>query len=81
MAFESKDLKVNLGKTKVRVSGSITKEGMSKSKVDPSGVYCLRIKANTVLCVQCWYVDPWQMCLSEKGGWCKEINIESYVMK
>ena len=53
MAFESKDLKLNLGKTKVLVSGSITKEGMSKSKVDPCGVYCLRIKANTVLCVHC----------------------------
>ena len=32
-AFESKDLKVNLGKTKVMVSSGITKDGMSKSKV------------------------------------------------
>ena len=28
--FESKDLKVNLGKTKVMVSGGITKDGMTK---------------------------------------------------
>ena len=34
-AFESKGLKDNLGKTKVMVSRGITKDGMSKSKVDP----------------------------------------------
>ena len=34
-SFESKDLKVNHGKTKVMVSGGITMDGMSKSKVDP----------------------------------------------
>ena len=34
-AFESKGLKVSLGKTKVTVCGSITNDGMSKSKVDP----------------------------------------------
>ena len=34
-AFYSKGLKVNLGKTKLMVSGGITKHGMSKSKVDP----------------------------------------------
>ena len=37
-AFESKGLKVNLVKTKVMVSGGITKDGMSISKVDPCGV-------------------------------------------
>ena len=52
-AFESKGLKVNLGKTKVMVCGSIAKDGMSKSKVDPCGVYSQRVKANSVLCVQC----------------------------
>ena len=31
----SKSLKVNLGKTKIIVSGSITQDGISKSKVDP----------------------------------------------
>ena len=49
-AFESKGLKVNLGETKLMVSSSITKDGMSKSKVDPFGVCCLRVKANSVLC-------------------------------
>ena len=52
-AFESKGLKVNLRKTKVVVSGSTTMDGMSKIKVDPCGVCCLRVKANSVLCLQC----------------------------
>ena len=52
-AFESKGLKVNLGKTKVMVSSGITKDGLSKSKVDPCGVCSLRVKANSVLCLQC----------------------------
>ena len=52
-AFESNGFKVNLGKTKVMVSGNITKEGMSKSNVDPCGVCSLRVKANSILCVQC----------------------------
>ena len=34
-AFESKGLKVNLGETKVMVSGGITMDGMSKIKFDP----------------------------------------------
>ena len=37
-AFESKDLKVNLGETKIMVCDSITKDVMSKSKVDPFGI-------------------------------------------
>ena len=40
-AFESKGLKVNLVKTKVMVSGGITKDGMSNSKVDPCSVCSL----------------------------------------
>ena len=46
-------LKVNLGKTKVMVSSGSTKNGMSKSKVDPCGVCSLRVKANSVLCLLC----------------------------
>ena len=45
-AIESKGLKVNFGKTMSMVSGGITKDGLSKSKVDPSGVCSLRIKAD-----------------------------------
>ena len=52
-AFDSKFLKVNLVKTKVMVSGRITNDGISKSNDDPCGVCCLRVKANSVLCVQC----------------------------
>ena len=39
--FESKGLKVNLRKTKVEVSGSITNDGMSRCNVDPCGVCCM----------------------------------------
>ena len=52
-AFERKGLKVNLGKTKVMVCDGITKDGMSISKIDPCGAYSLRVKANSVLCLQC----------------------------
>ena len=52
-AFESMGLKVNLGKSKVTVCSGITKDGMSKSKVDPCGICSLRVKANSVLCVHC----------------------------
>ena len=50
--FDSKGLKVNLGKTEVLVCGGITKDGMPKSKVDSCGVSSLRIKANSVQCLQ-----------------------------
>ena len=48
-AFDSKGLNVNIGKSKIMVCGGITKDGMSKSQVDPSGVCSLRVKANSVL--------------------------------
>ena len=46
-------MKCHFWKTKVMVSGGITKNRMSKSKVDPCGVCSLRVKANSVLCLQC----------------------------
>ena len=49
-AFESKGLKVNIRKTKVMVSGFITKNGLSNSNVDVFGVCILRVKVNSVLC-------------------------------
>ena len=52
-AFDSKGLKINLGKTKVMVSYSITQDGLSKSKLDPCRVYRLRVKVNRVLYAQC----------------------------
>ena len=51
--FKSKGVKVNLEKTKVMVSGGITKDGLSKGIVDPCGVCSLRVKAYSVLCVLC----------------------------
>ena len=35
------------------VCGCITKDGLSKSKVDPCGVCSMSVKANSDLCVQC----------------------------
>ena len=37
-------------KTEVLVIGGITKDGLSKNKVDPCVVCSLRVKANSVLC-------------------------------
>ena len=51
-AFESMGLKVNCRKTKVMICGGITKDGRSEIKVDPCGVCSLRVKANSVLCLQ-----------------------------
>ena len=45
-------LKVNLGRIKVMVSGGITKDGMSKCVVDPCWVCSLRVKVDSVLCLQ-----------------------------
>ena len=53
VAFYSKGLNVNLVKTMVMVSSSITKDVLSKSNVDPYGICSLTVKANSVLCVQC----------------------------
>ena len=44
------------GKAKVMVSGGMTKDGVSKSNVDPCGVCSLRVKPNSLLCLQC---DEW----------------------
>ena len=50
-ALESKELKVNLEKTKVMVCGS---EGeVIQSRIDPCGT---RVKVNSVLCTNC---DQW----------------------
>ena len=46
--FESKGLKVNNGKTEIMVSNNITKDGLSKSKIDPCAVCSLKVKANTL---------------------------------
>ena len=35
------------------VRGGVTKDGISKGKVDPCGVCSLRVKANSVFSVQC----------------------------
>ena len=51
--FESKGLKVNLGKPKVLVCDRITKDGMSKNKVDSYSICSLRVNANSVLCIHC----------------------------
>ena len=50
-AFKSNCLKGNHGNTKVLVSGGMTKDGISKGKVDSCGVCSLRVTANSVLIV------------------------------
>ena len=53
-AFQRKGLRVSLAKTKMVVSGSIAKDDLSITKVNPCGGFCsLRVKANSALCVQC----------------------------
>ena len=52
-SFESKGLKVNLERSKVMVCSSITQDGLSKSNVCPCVVCSLRVKANSVWCLQC----------------------------
>ena len=50
-AIESEGLNANLGKTKV--SGGISKDGLSKCKFDLCGACNLRVRDNSVLCMQC----------------------------
>ena len=52
-AIMSKCLKVNLGRIKMVVSGGITKDGLFRSNVGPCGIWTLRVRTNSVLCVQC----------------------------
>ena len=35
------------------LAGCVTKNGLSRSKVDPCGVCSLRVKVSSVLCVKC----------------------------
>ena len=51
-ALEIQALKVNLRQANIIVSSGITKDGLSKSNVDTCGVCSLRVKANSVLCLQ-----------------------------
>ena len=53
VTFESKGLKVDLGKTMLMDSVNITKDGLSKNNVDPCGVCSLGVEANLLLCLQC----------------------------
>ena len=63
--IEKKGLKVNIGKTKVMVSG----EGGDRviSRIDPCGVCDKRVKANSVLCIGC---QKWvhKRCSGVKGA-------------
>ena len=50
-AFKSKELKVNLQKTKVMVSGS--KQEILKSKANPCAKRGRRVMTNSMLCTKC----------------------------
>ena len=49
--MEGKGLKVNVGKTKMMVSG--TEGEITSRKIDPSEVRGKRVRSNTVCCTQC----------------------------
>ena len=51
-AFECRGLKVSFGEIKGVFSSHITQDSFSRSKVDPCRVGSLRVKTNSVLCVQ-----------------------------
>ena len=51
--FVSIGMKVELRKTKIIVSQSITRDGPFISKVNQCGIYNLMVKAISVLCVKC----------------------------
>ena len=64
-AFESKGLKVNLGKTKVVVGGA---EGeVSVSKVDPCGICGKRVICKFSVVCEMWEMDLWKMRESKEG--------------
>ena len=46
-------MKVNIGKDKVMVIGSIAKVTLSKSDVNPCRLCSLRVKASFILCIKC----------------------------
>ena len=50
-AFESKEMRVNLGKTKLMVSGM--EEEALDSKIDSCGVCGTRLKSDSALCTAC----------------------------
>ena len=50
-AFESKGMRVNLGKTKLMVSGM--EEETFDSKIDPCGMCGTKVMPNSVLCTAC----------------------------
>ena len=58
-AFESKLLKDRHGETKVIIIDGITKEGFSRSKVDPCAICIPSVKAISVLYVHC---GKWIQC-------------------
>ena len=55
----SKGLKVSLQKTNIMVNCGITVDGMSKGMVYQCRNCSLKVKANSVLCIQCgkWIHD------------------------
>jgi len=62
-AFESKGIKVNLGKMKVMVSES--KGEVPKSKIDLCGMCGERVRANSSCRVQ--KMNSWEMCKDKEG--------------
>ena len=51
-AFESLNVKVNLGNAKEMLSRGITNNGLHKRNVYPCATCGLKVKTNSLLCVQ-----------------------------
>ena len=66
-ASEDKGLKVNVGKTKIVVSGT---GEIVLNKIDPCGICGKRVGSNAVCCTHdtVYEVDSWEMHKNEKGN-------------
>ena len=63
-ALKDRGLKVNVGKTKMLLTG--TKEEIVLSKIDSCGVCARRVGSNTACCTQVYEVNTWEMHENKK---------------
>ena len=84
--LESKGMKVNIGKTKVTVSGA--EDEINTSEIDPYGICGKRVMANSLVCMKCmrWIhgrcakmrrVTPSLAFLSVLGAWGRRKHVKS----
>ena len=70
-AFESKGLVVvDLGRSKVLVNEGCLMDGLSIIKIDPCGMRCLKVKANSLLCVK------YDECINSRWAELKRVTVK-----